>query len=112
MDRSRCVAQNTPARVRWVQSTVALSRQLTKEISMKIKYPFLLATLAFLALAFCLVGVGAITLAKAGGMVLIFQIAMISLDRQRPALFMAALSQSQVDEFTGLLDGLKDLDVP
>jgi HK97 family phage major capsid protein len=74
---------------------------------MRFKYPFLLATLAMLALVFSLFTIQAISGPEALAMVLLFQLAIVSLDKPRAAVFMAALSQAQVDEMDAILRSLE-----
>jgi HK97 family phage major capsid protein len=70
---------------------------------MKIKYPFLLATLAMLALVVCLFNVGAVSGGGALCLVALWQGAILCLDRPRPALFTTGLSASQIDEIQNVV---------
>ena len=75
---------------------------------MRFKYPILLATLLVLALVSSLLTFGVVSSLEAVFLMVIFQAAMVCLDPRRPALFMAALSQSQVDEMQDLLLKIAD----
>jgi HK97 family phage major capsid protein len=78
---------------------------------MKFKYPFLLATLALLALVVFSYGIGLMTFAQSVCVVGIGQAAMFCLEPRRPGILMvAALTESQILEFQGILDGLKRYD--
>jgi HK97 family phage major capsid protein len=106
-------AQSIPARVRRFVSLAVLStRQLfTHLIIMNLfrKFPFLSATLAMLALVLSLFYVGAISLPHAVGLVVLFQLAVLSLDRPCAVVFVPALSPSQLKELEEAIETLKDL---
>lgn len=74
---------------------------------MKFKYPILSATLAILALVVCLFTIGAISLSHGLVLLSIGQLAMFCLSPARPTLFMAAISEAQLDEFRTLLNGMR-----
>src|ERR1039458_7634098 len=77
---------------------------------MRFKYPFLMATLAMLALVVCLFIIGAVSPVEAAFLIGLGQLAILCKDRMRPALFSVAFSQSQFDEMEKILKGLKEYD--
>src|SRR5260370_27159258 len=73
------------------------------------KFRSLLASLVVFGLVFLLWGFGALSVTQAFCLAGLFQGALLCLDRQRPALFMATFSQAQVDEFDGLCKDLEKI---
>jgi HK97 family phage major capsid protein len=74
---------------------------------LKIKYPHLLATLFILALVITLRVLNAITVQHTVVLLLLGQLAMVSVSRRRAILFTTALSQSQLDEFADIMRGFQ-----
>src|SRR5208282_2404615 len=69
----------------------------------RVKYPFLLATLALLALVIGLAVIGAISSVEAVCLLGLGQLAILCKDRARPALFIVGPSPAQFDEMQKLL---------
>jgi HK97 family phage major capsid protein len=71
------------------------------------KFPLLLAALVMLALVVGLLAAGVTSFSN--GLLLLgaFQLVMLCLDQPRGALFMAALSHAQVEEFSGILEHIE-----
>jgi len=72
-----------------------------------IKYPFLLATLALLALVFGLLIFGAVSSVEAACLLGLGQLAILCKDRARPALFIVGPSAAQFDEMQKLLSKIE-----
>ena len=70
---------------------------------MRIKYPFLLATLAMLVLVVGLFIIGAVSGMEALFLIAVWQGAMFCLDGRRPALFATMISDAQVREVDDML---------
>ena len=73
---------------------------------MKFKYPFLMATLAVLALVVSLFILGAVSSLEAACLLGLGQLAILCKDRKRPALFSVSASQGQFDEMEKMLKNL------
>jgi len=71
---------------------------------MKSKSPFLLATLAVLALVSVGLSFGIFNPLKAFALLVVGQLVMLSVSRPQAALFIASLSQEQVDDFQRAID--------
>jgi HK97 family phage major capsid protein len=74
---------------------------------MKIRFPFLSATLALLALVICMLAFGIICASQAVGLVLMFQLALTCLSAPQRALFLGGLTHEQIKEFERILDGME-----
>jgi HK97 family phage major capsid protein len=74
----------------------------------KIKYPFLFCTLALLVSVFIGFNLGVFSPGKAIAFLFLGQMAMFCLSRPQLALFITALSPSQVEEFEELTREMKD----
>ena len=77
---------------------------------MRFKYPFLMATLAMLALVVCLFIIGAVSPIEAAFLIGLGQLAILCKDRMRPALFSLAIAESQFAEMESILKGMKQYD--
>jgi HK97 family phage major capsid protein len=77
---------------------------------MRIKFPVLLGTLVFLAFVLTLFAIGAIPLSGVLSLIVLGQLVMFCLDGRRPALFMATLTQSQIEEFSEIMENMKGYD--
>jgi HK97 family phage major capsid protein len=73
---------------------------------MRFKYPFLMATLAVLALVIGLMVIGAVSTVEAACLLGLGQLAILCKDRARPALFNLAIAQSQFEELERILKGM------
>lgn len=87
------------SRVRFGAKSIGL--WLAQKITslMKIRFPFLIATLAILALVFVGSVLGIFTPLKAFALLALGQLAMLSISRPQAALFITGLSQEQLQEF-------------
>jgi HK97 family phage major capsid protein len=77
----------------------------------RVKYPFLLATLALLALVVCLAIIGAVSCLGAVCLLGLGQLAILCKDRARPALFTVGWSPAQFDEMDKLLKKIEALGI-
>jgi HK97 family phage major capsid protein len=92
-------------------TTSRIEQAIEKKVGlMKCRYPFLLATLTVLALVLSLFFVGAILFGGMLALIVLFQLGLFCLDGRRPALFTTMLTQRQIDEFSGILEGVKSYD--
>ncbi len=107
MARNRCFAQTIHRTRGGFKFHVGIEQADTfKNYTMK-KYPFLLATLAMLALVLSLFVLGALSGLQALGFILIFQIAMFALCPRRAVVFTSGMTPNQIEEFQQIISDIK-----